>query len=183
MKKRLRKKLHIKEFAEYGIEFEMIVTSPIKEEVFNSMMEQFVENFVERNEFVCGGGWNLKMKKGGFIVEIGRNIEKVSYYLPELKKWFEEKNIKIDLKETPCFAEPKNKHTILKKIQPNITDFYYKHKNTLKSIVLSSAPCTNFGYHTYFILNDNLNNNEYYNIISSIKKYYPDNLLFNTSIP
>jgi len=56
MKKRLRKKLHIKEFAEYGIEFEMIVTSPIKDETFNSMMEQFVENFVDRNEFVCGWG-------------------------------------------------------------------------------------------------------------------------------
>ena len=37
MKKRLRKKLHIKEFAEYGIEFEMIVTSPIKEEAFNRL--------------------------------------------------------------------------------------------------------------------------------------------------
>ena len=32
MKKRLRKRLHIKDFVEYGIEFDIIVTSPIKEE-------------------------------------------------------------------------------------------------------------------------------------------------------
>jgi uncharacterized protein YggL (DUF469 family) len=102
MKKRLRKKLHIKEFAEYGIEFEMIVTSPIKEEAFNSLIEQFIENFVERNGLFCGGGWNPKMKKGGFIVEIGRDVENASYYLPKLKKWFEEKNMTFELNSSGC---------------------------------------------------------------------------------
>ena len=31
-------------------------------------MEQFVEDFVERNRLVCGGGWNSKKKAGGFMM-------------------------------------------------------------------------------------------------------------------
>ena len=69
MKKRLRKKLHVKEYSEYGIEFEIITTLPIREEAFDNLMEQFLEDFVERNELFCGGGWNPKKKTGGFIVE------------------------------------------------------------------------------------------------------------------
>ncbi len=42
------------------------------------------------------------MKKGGFIVEIGGNVEKVSYYSPKLKKWFEEKNIAFELNSSEC---------------------------------------------------------------------------------
>ena len=42
------------------------------------------------------------MKTGGFIVEIGRDIENVSYYLPKLKKWFEEKNIAFELNSSGC---------------------------------------------------------------------------------
>ncbi|MBA7534670.1 hypothetical protein ES705_26919 [subsurface metagenome] len=102
MKKRLRKKLHVKEYAEYGIEFEISTTSPIGEEVFDNLMEQFVEDFVERNGLFCGGGWNPKKKTGGFIIEIGRNVEKVSYYLPKLKKWFEERNITFELTCSNC---------------------------------------------------------------------------------
>ncbi len=56
MKKRLRKKLHVKEFAEYGSEFEISTTSQIGEEAFDNLMEQFVEDFVERNGLFCGGG-------------------------------------------------------------------------------------------------------------------------------
>ena len=93
MKKRLRKKLHVKDFAEYGIEFEIITTAPIREEAFDNLMEQFVENFVERNGLFCSGCWNPKKRTCGFIIEIGRNVEKALYYLPKLKKWFEEKNI------------------------------------------------------------------------------------------
>ena len=37
--KRLRKKLHVKEYSEYGIEFEIIVTSSIKEEAFDKLIE------------------------------------------------------------------------------------------------------------------------------------------------
>ena len=42
------------------------------------------------------------MKTGGFIVEIGRDIENVSYYLPKLKKLFEEKNIAFELNSSGC---------------------------------------------------------------------------------
>ena len=102
MKKRLRKKLHIKDFAEYGIEFDMIVTSAITEKAFDSLMEQFVVDFVEKNGLFCGGGWNLKKNTSNFVVEIGCNIEKVWYYLPKLKKWFKERNITFEFNSSNC---------------------------------------------------------------------------------
>ena len=102
MKKRLRKKLHVKEFTEYGIEFEMKVTSPLKGEVFDKIMEDFVEDFVEGNNLFCGGGWDPKEKMSGFVIEVGRNIEKAKSYLPKLRKWFDDKDITFELTSSIC---------------------------------------------------------------------------------
>jgi uncharacterized protein len=58
MKKRLRKKLHVKEFAEYGIDCDFHVLDEISDKNFDALMDRFIIDFVEGNGLYCGGGWD-----------------------------------------------------------------------------------------------------------------------------
>lgn len=73
MKKRLRKKKHIGEFTEYGIEIRMINANKA---MIVEDMDKFADNlldYVESHKWVCGGGWSLK--DCNFFIEIGKNME------------------------------------------------------------------------------------------------------------
>ncbi len=71
-----------------------------------------------------------------------------------------------------------NQSAVSDRISPGIRAFCESQAHVIKSAILASAPCTNFGYFLYFILNDNLGDTEYLEAISCIKKAYPDDLLF-----
>ena len=75
MKRRLRKKLHVGEFCEYGVQFDLKITSSMSESAFDALLESFVDEYVERNGWCCGGGWNPKDQTAGMVVEIGRDRE------------------------------------------------------------------------------------------------------------
>jgi uncharacterized protein YggL (DUF469 family) len=60
VKKRLRKKIHLVEFTEFGIDFDFAVSVDISEEDFDSLIDRFISDFVEGNGLYCGGGWNDK---------------------------------------------------------------------------------------------------------------------------
>ena len=93
VKKRLRKKLHVKEFTEFGIDFDFSVNTDISGEEFDLLCDRFVYDFVEGNGLYCGGGWNPKERSASFIVEIGQNMGSFDYYTEKLQSWFESEGI------------------------------------------------------------------------------------------
>jgi len=77
MKKRLRKKLHLKEYAEYGVDMDLKIVSYMGHEEFDKFIEEdFIEEFVEGNDLYCGGGWNLETKSADLFIETGRELAK-----------------------------------------------------------------------------------------------------------
>jgi len=60
MKKRMRKKLHLSELCEDGVEFDPKVSSSFSEEALDALIDIFIQGFLERNGLYCGGGWNPK---------------------------------------------------------------------------------------------------------------------------
>ncbi len=95
MKKRLRKKLHLKEYAEYGIEFELSGTEKMTENEFDTAMERFVFDFIEGNGLYCAGSWNPKEKKAFFIVEIGALKEAYELIAEKIRQWLEAEHLKL----------------------------------------------------------------------------------------
>jgi len=88
MKKRLRKKLHLGEFCEYGVEFDLKVNSNLSEEAFDTLIDNFIEGFVEKNGLYCGGGWNPKEKTVGLVVETGRDPNSARDCAARIEAWF-----------------------------------------------------------------------------------------------
>lgn len=88
MKKRLRKKLHLGEFREYGLELDLTITNLKTEDEMDLLLDRFIEDFVEANGLYCGGGMNLKDKTLGFVIEVGRSKEKVFDIYHQLIDWF-----------------------------------------------------------------------------------------------
>ena len=88
-------------------------------------------------------------------------------------------NIKTDVTITNLSLPQENESAVSDRISPGIRAFCESQAHSIKSAILASAPCTNFGYFLYFILNDNLGDPEYLKTISDIKKAYPDRLLFS----
>ena len=86
--------MHIKEFTEFGIEFDFSISIDISEEEFDSLIDRFISDFVEGNGLYCGGGWSPKERSAGFIIEIGSKRGNCNYYADKLQSWFESEGIK-----------------------------------------------------------------------------------------
>ena len=99
MKKRLRKKLHLKEYAEYGVDMDLKILSYIGPEEFDKFIEEgFIEEFVEGNGLYCGGGWDLETKSAGLFIETGRELAKAENIAKKIKVWLEGKEMRYELK-------------------------------------------------------------------------------------
>ena len=86
--------MHVKEFTEFGIEFDLSTSFDISEEDFDSLIDKFISDFVEGNGLFCGGGWSPKERSAGFIIEIGPKRANCDYYADKLQNWFENEGIK-----------------------------------------------------------------------------------------
>jgi len=92
MKKRLRKKRHIDEFAEWGRHLVVFRNTKNAADVFH---DAFISEAIERNGCLCGGG--LSDDKIDVIVELGKMADdpegkfiKVTEWLnnrPDVEKW------------------------------------------------------------------------------------------------
>lgn len=72
MKKRLRKKKHIGEFSEYGIEIRMInANTAMTAEDMDKFADDLLD-YVDSRKWLSGGGWSLK--DCNFFIETGKNI-------------------------------------------------------------------------------------------------------------
>jgi len=99
MKKRLRKKLHLKDYAEYGVDMELKILSNMGHEQFDRFIEGgFIEEFVEGNGLYCGGGWDPETKSASLFIETGRDLARAENIAKKIKVWIEEKNIRYELK-------------------------------------------------------------------------------------
>lgn len=84
MKKRLRKKKHVREFAEYGRH--LIVTRDRKDG-FDEFFYAFVEEAIEGSGCYCGGGG--KEDKLDVIVELGARSENPDAKLKRVTAWLD----------------------------------------------------------------------------------------------
>jgi len=65
MRKRLRKKLHKGEFQEMGFEIRFRISKDVDEAAFNALIDAFIEQAIEENGLMFGGGGHRKWE--GFV--------------------------------------------------------------------------------------------------------------------
>ena len=87
MKKRLRKKLHINEFKEYGIDFTIKFTGQNRINT-DKLMDQFID-FLEVNHTYCGGGGDDN--KWEMIVEVNKHEHTPEELTGKIKGFFDGK--------------------------------------------------------------------------------------------
>jgi len=84
MKKRLRKKKHLGEFAEWGRQ--IVITRNRKNE-FDEFLDAFLEEAIETNGCYCGGGG--KEDKLDVVVELGRRASDPDAKLAKITAWLD----------------------------------------------------------------------------------------------
>ena len=93
MRKRLRKKKHVGEFAEFGCELtiERNVTTG-----FDEFMDAFVSEAIEANGCYCGGGG--KEDRLEFVVELGRRSDNPEGRIKQIRNWLDSRQDVEDYK-------------------------------------------------------------------------------------
>ena len=84
MKKRLRKKKHVGEFAEYG---RQLIVTRNRKDGFDEFLDAFVEEAIEGSGCYCAGGG--KDDKLDLIVELGTRSEDPDAKLKKITAWLE----------------------------------------------------------------------------------------------
>jgi uncharacterized protein YggL (DUF469 family) len=84
MKKRIRKKTHRGEFAEWG---RQVVITRNRKDGFDEFLDAFIEEAVEAQGCYCGGGG--KEDKLDVVVGLGRNSDERAGRLSAIKAWLD----------------------------------------------------------------------------------------------
>ena len=84
MKKRLRKKKHLGEFAEWG---RQLVITRNRKDGFDEFLDAFIEEAIESNGCYCGGGG--KEDKLDVVVELGRRSDDPAARLKRITVWLD----------------------------------------------------------------------------------------------
>jgi len=84
MMKRLRKKKHVREFAQYG---RQLIVTRNRKDGFDEFLYAFVEEAIEQSGCYCGGGG--KEDKLDVIVEIGSRSENTDTKLIKVTEWLD----------------------------------------------------------------------------------------------
>jgi uncharacterized protein len=87
MKKRLRKKKHVNEFAEFG---RQLVIQRNRKDGFDEFLDSFTEKAIESNGCYCGGGG--KEDKLDVVVELGRRSENPDDRLRSILSWLDSRH-------------------------------------------------------------------------------------------
>ena len=64
---RQRKKLHLAEFREWGFGVEGELTAPLSETQRDGLVDAFLEDCIEKNDMVVGGGGGVPIPKGAML--------------------------------------------------------------------------------------------------------------------
>jgi uncharacterized protein len=107
MKKRLRKKKHLKEFREWGVT--ITITINLKQNV-KSFCDDFLTNVLEPNKCYFGGGTIDNVLDG--IIELGSNLNSIDSKLSCIKLWLDNRddvdNYVISEKINLCYPKKNN---------------------------------------------------------------------------
>jgi len=87
MKKRLRKKKHLGEFAEWG---RQLVIMRNRKDGFDEFLDAFIEEAIELNKCYCGGGG--KENKLDVVVELGRRSDEPDARLKRITAWLDSRS-------------------------------------------------------------------------------------------
>ena len=87
MKKRLRKKKHRGEFAEWG---RQLVIMRNRKDGFDEFLDAFIEEAIELNRCYCGGGG--KENKLDVVVELGRRSDEPDARLKRITAWLDSRS-------------------------------------------------------------------------------------------
>jgi len=82
MKKGLRKKKHLREFAQHG---RQAIITRNRKDGFDDFLDAFIEETIEANACYCGGGG--KEDKLDVIVELGARSENLDAKLKKITGW------------------------------------------------------------------------------------------------
>lgn len=99
MKRRVRKKLRLREFAEYGIELELKVTREMDKDEFERFFDSVID-YVEYNGLFCGGSANLLTKEISLFIEVSKDINKTREFQTSLERWLEDNGFSGSYKTT-----------------------------------------------------------------------------------
>lgn len=64
--KRLRKKLHMGEFTEYGFNVNFELNKPLTDEEIEAFLDLFLDDAIEKNGLIYGGGFGVTFD--GFVI-------------------------------------------------------------------------------------------------------------------
>ena len=84
MKKRIRKKKHLREYREWGVP---IAIKRKREDDFDSFLDDFIEGAIEGNKCYFGGGGHKNELEG--VIELGRIPEEIELRLKGVHSWLE----------------------------------------------------------------------------------------------
>jgi uncharacterized protein len=84
MKKRLRKKKHLREFAEWG---RQLIVTRNRSDGFDEFLDSFIEEAVEANRCYCGGGG--KEDTLDVVIELGRRLDDPQARLNRITAWLD----------------------------------------------------------------------------------------------
>lgn len=87
MKKRLRKKKHVGEFAVFGVPVAIRLVDGTD---FDSFLDEFLEEAIEANVCYFGGGGQKDRLSG--IIELGRKIDLPEERLKKISHWLDSNN-------------------------------------------------------------------------------------------
>lgn len=96
IKKRLRKKFHIMEFTEYGVDFELKFTGDLPLDQFEKLVDSFVIEFLESRKLCGCGGWDPDEKGIYMVIETGRKRELADKCAAEIQDWFKQRNVQFE---------------------------------------------------------------------------------------
>jgi uncharacterized protein len=82
MKKRLRKKRHLGEFVEWGMPITIVRKNKGD---FDSFLDDFIEQAIERNGLYFGGGGKEDCLKG--VIELGKKSDGPKERLKKILEW------------------------------------------------------------------------------------------------
>jgi uncharacterized protein len=82
MKKRLRKKRHLGEFIEWGVSIAVVRKH---QDDFDSFLDDFIEQAIERNGLYFSGGGKADYLKG--VIELGKKSGDLEERLQKILEW------------------------------------------------------------------------------------------------
>ena len=86
--RRLRKKLHLEEFMEYGFNVNFELNKPVTDDEIESFLDLFLDDAIKKNGLIYGGGFGVTFD--GFVI-LEKNGSATNEHRQLINSWLESK--------------------------------------------------------------------------------------------